>query len=209
MKSFFRSKPKWLVALVLIIAVAIPSTAIALTAADFFQEAASWSYQNCRTVSTTNRMNNTVCYLLMQQADNQHRWVSQNSNNNSQQQTIDSLSSDVNHLKNIQPVDFGFFTNFTSTVGIYYTSPVFDANNYTNIAFSIGCSGITADNYVIESSIDSITWIKQNTGEAICGNILTQATTFTGLTTGRYYRVTISQQSGGAGITTANARFSN
>ncbi len=92
MKRVFKSKPKWLIALVVIIALVIPSTAFALTATDFFQEAASWSYQNCRSVSTTNRLNNTVCFLLKQQEDNQYQRAAQNSNNNTQQQSIDQLN---------------------------------------------------------------------------------------------------------------------
>jgi hypothetical protein len=68
------------------------STALALEASDFYQEAASWSYQNCQTVGSS-RLNNTICFLLKNQSDNQIRWALQKDNNAAQQTAINSLQT--------------------------------------------------------------------------------------------------------------------
>ncbi len=74
------------------------SAAYATAKPDFYPEAAAWSYQFCRTVSPTNREQNTICFLLAMQAQNQIRWALQNNNNATQQAEIDALESNVSNI---------------------------------------------------------------------------------------------------------------
>jgi len=83
-----------LTALLVSLAVATnASIAYATTGAAFFNEAAKWSYANCRTVSTTSRINNTICHLLDTSRDNAIVDALQNFTNTSQQNSIDDLTA--------------------------------------------------------------------------------------------------------------------
>ncbi len=88
------------------------STAFALTSSDFYTEAATYSYQKCQTTTSTDRLQNTVCFLLYEQANNQIRWALQKNtntaqaNNNADQQTaIDALQSGAISKSNIYKRD--------------------------------------------------------------------------------------------------------
>lgn len=71
------------------------SATYAISGDDFYQEAATYSYQFCQSVSPTNRQQNTICFLLYMQAQNQIRWALQGNNNTSQQEQIDALEEGV------------------------------------------------------------------------------------------------------------------
>lgn len=100
-------------------------TAAALTAADFYNEAAAYSYQKCQTITTNNaedRLENTICFLLSNQADNQIRWALQKNtntaqvnNNTAQQAAIDNLQSATINKSNIYRRDSSPATVTTTT----------------------------------------------------------------------------------------------
>lgn len=100
-------------------------SALALTAADFYNEAAAYSFQKCQTITTNNpedRLENTICFLLSNQADNQIKWAlqkntntAQANNNASQQTAIDNLQSVTLNKSNVYRRDSSPATVTTTT----------------------------------------------------------------------------------------------
>ncbi|HSX44305.1 MAG TPA: hypothetical protein VLE69_03350 [Candidatus Saccharimonadales bacterium] len=89
------SKLKILVIAVIGLLVMGVGTVSALTHADFYPDAAAWSYDHCREVSATDKQQNTICFLLYSQSENQIRWALQKTNNQTQQNEINALQTGV------------------------------------------------------------------------------------------------------------------